>query len=268
MTRLTPGPDAGDFTRNGPYKNFPLAAAPLDGADLRERGWQLLDDRLPYPMAVLSQEALAHNLAWMQRYASSRGVHLAPHGKTTLSPELFAMQLQAGAWGLTFATAYQAAIGAAAGARRILIANQVLADADLEGLQALLRRHADLRIWFLVDSRAQLALIEDWAARQAAPLPFDVLLEVGIPGKRTGCRELSEALDLARALAASPAVRLGGIECYEGGAAICDSDHDSREVSELLRRVIAIARACDAEGLLAGEQILLTAGGSAVFDLV
>lgn len=268
MSSLIPDTLLAGFTLTGGYKNFPQAAPATPAAALGQLNWQLLNDDLPYPMAVLSEAALRHNLAWMQRYANDRGVHLAPHGKTSLSPELFALQLQAGAWGLTFATVYQAAVGVAAGARRVIIANQVLADADLDGLQALRGQHPDLRVWFLVDSIAQLALIEDWAARRSAVQPFDVLLEVGIAGKRTGCRSLEEALTLARALAASKAVHLGGIECYEGGAAIGDNAHDSREVTDLVRRVLAIARACDSEGLLAGDQILLTAGGSAVFDLV
>lgn len=268
MNSLIPDALLSALTLDGRYKNYPQAAPALPAVGLKQRGWQLLDDDLPYPMAVLSESALRHNLAWMQRYADDRGILLAPHGKTSLSPQLFALQLQAGAWGLTFATVYQASVGVAAGARRVIIANQVLADADLDGLRALLDRHPDLRLWFLVDSIAQLNLIEDWAARRSISQPFDVLLEVGIPGKRTGCRSLEEALALARALAASRAVRLGGIECYEGGAAICDNEHDSREVTDLVRRVLSIAQACDREGLLANEHILLTAGGSAVFDLV
>jgi len=77
-------------------------------------------------------------------------------------------------------------------------------------------------------------------------------------------------VDLAQAIAASHVVRLGGVECYEGGAARCDSEHDAREVTALVRRVVEVARACDAQGLWGeGEDgILLTAGGSAVFDLV
>ncbi|MDA4744636.1 hypothetical protein, partial [Enterobacter hormaechei] len=70
--------------------------------------------------------------------------------------------------------------GVAAGARRIIIANQVVCDADLDALDALLNRHADLRLWFLVDSRAQLALIADWAARRSSQRVFDVLLEMGV----------------------------------------------------------------------------------------
>jgi D-serine dehydratase len=249
-------------------KSYPLTAAPCRPADLGRRGWNVLADDLAYPLAVIRTSALAHNLTWMQDFANRKGVALAPHGKTTMSPELFGQQLQAGAWGLTFATVYQVAVGVEAGARRILIANQVVSDADLDGLQTLLQRHSDLRVWFLVDSLAQLRCIEDWATQRGATQRFDTLLEMGIPGQRTGCRTLEEAVALAQAVAQSPAVQLGGIECYEGGVARCDSEHDAREVTALVRRVTEVARHCDAQGLFADPEVLLTAGGSAVFDLV
>ena len=260
-----------DFLLDHRSKSFPQTAAPCRAADLAARGWNVLADDLPYPLAVLRRSALAHNLAWMQDFAERKGVALAPHGKTTMSPELFRLQLDAGAWGLTFATIHQLAVGVEeAGVRRAIIANQVLGDADLDGLHALLQRHADLRVWFLVDSPAQLRLIEDWAARRQATRRFDTLLEMGVPGYRTGCRTLEEALALAQAMARSPAVQLGGVECYEGGAARCDNAHDTREVTALVRRVAEAVRQCDAQGLFADDPdaILLTAGGSAVFDLV
>ncbi|NPC57226.1 amino acid deaminase [Caenimonas soli] len=257
-----------DFIIDHRCKSYPPAAEPCRAADIGGKGWSLLAGDLPFPLAVLRRSALEHNLAWMQDYATRRGVALAPHGKTTMSPQLFARQLQAGAWGLTFATVFQAAAGVQAGARRVIIANQVVCDADLDGLAMLLGRHADLRIWFLVDSLAQLSLIEQWSRRQIAAPPLDVLLEMGVPGQRTGCRTLEEAVALAQAMASSPAVRMGGIECYEGGLARCESEHDSREVTALVRRVSEAAKVCDRQALFAGEEILLTAGGSAVFDLV
>ncbi|MBV7540044.1 amino acid deaminase [Acidovorax sp. sic0104] len=261
-----------DFILDHRSKSFPQTAAPCRASDLATRGWNLLADDLSYPLAVIRRSALAHNLAWMQDFAARKGVALAPHGKTTMSPELFRQQLAAGAWGLTFATIYQLSVGVEAGTRRAIIANQVVCDADLDGLQALLQRHADLRVWFLVDSLAQLRLIEDWAVRRQAAgqvaRRFDTLLEIGIPGQRTGCRTLEEALALAQAIAHSPAAQLGGIECYEGGVARCDSEHDAREVTALVRRVTEVVRQCDAHGLFADPAVLLTAGGSAVFDLV
>ncbi|QXL83367.1 alanine racemase [Comamonas sp. NLF-1-9] len=259
-----------DFRLDASLKAYPPAAAPCLASEIGGQGWNVLAGDLPLPLAVLRRSALVHNLAWMQRYASARGVVLAPHGKTTMSPELCAMQLAAGAWGLSFANVWQAQLGVAAGAARILIANQVLQQADLDALDALLADHAELRVYFLVDSLPQLACIEDWARRRACARVFDVLLELGIPGQRTGCRTHEQALALARAVAASAAVRLCGIECYEGLLASGDSAHDAQAVTELVRRALALTRAVDAEDLwAAGEaQILLSAGGSAVFDLV
>ena len=253
---------------NAHCKSFPLSAAPLGAEDIAAQHWHLLADDLAYPLAVLRRSALMHNLSWMQAYASAKGVQLAPHGKTTMSPELFRLQLEAGAWGLSFATIFQLGVGVQAGVRRALIANQVLAPVDLGGLRALLQRHPDLQVWFLVDSLAQLRLIEQWAASQRPAKPFDVLLEIGVAGKRTGCRTRDEALALAQALAVSLAVRLCGVECYEGNAAQCDNDPDVAAVTDLVRRVLEITHACDAQALFASDKILLSAGGSAVFDLV
>lgn len=250
------------------FKAYPLLAPPTAVDGFAERQWHVLDDVMPYPLATLRKPALMHNLAWMQDWARRKGVQLAPHGKTTMSPELFRLQLQAGAWGMTVATVHQLQLALEAGAQRCIIANQVLADADLDGLHALLTRHTGTRVWFLVDSQAQLAMIEDWAGRRNCSRRFDALLELGTDGFRTGCRTHEQALALARALAASPAVRLGGVECYEGGLATCDSAHDSEAVSALVRRVRSVVQAIDTEALWGDEQLLITAGGSAIFDLV
>ncbi|WP_395702177.1 alanine racemase [Aquabacterium sp.] len=248
-------------------KGFPHDQPPMTRAQIAAAGWQVLDGRLPLPLAVLKHEALAHNIAWMQAFVRERGIDLAPHGKTTMSPQLFRRQLDAGAWGITLANVTQAAIGVAAGVKRVLIANQVFADEDLHGLRALRAAHADLRTVFLVDSTAQLALIEAWCATHPGPA-FEVLLEVGVAGGRTGCRGHEEAAALARALHASPAVRLVGIECYEGLGAKGDSANDEPYARALMDRVEALATLCDREHLFEADEVLMSAGGSAIFDLV
>jgi len=122
-------------------KGYPVQAPALPLAEVGAQGWHVLDDTLPYPLATLRTSALMHNLQWMQAWAARKGVQLAPHGKTTLSPELFVLQLQAGAWGMTVANVHQLRLALAAGAQRCIIANQVLAHADLEGLAHLLAQH-------------------------------------------------------------------------------------------------------------------------------
>ena len=250
------------------YKGFPLGHRALRRSEVGNAGWNVLAGDLPFPIALLKRDAVAHNLAWMQQQVRQWGIDLAPHGKTTMSPQLFTRQLEAGAWGLTFATVTQLAVGVAAGARRTLIANQVLGDADLAAIQQLLRAHADLRIAFLVDSPAQLALIEAWAARYPGSVPFEVLLEVGLVGGRTGCRTHDEAVALATRLHASTSVKLVGIECYEGLGAKGNTEADAPYAAALMDRVEAIARLCDAQNLFDTDEVLLSAGGSAIFDLV
>src|SRR4051794_31512637 len=107
------------------WKGYPHHAPPLRRSAIAAQGWNVLRGDMPLPLAVIRQGALAGNLKWMQEFAAEHGVGLAPHGKTTMSPQLLARQLDAGAWGLTFATVTQLRAGVVAGARRCIIANQV-----------------------------------------------------------------------------------------------------------------------------------------------
>lgn len=250
------------------WKGYPHQAAPLRRSAIAAQGWNVLRGDMPLPLAVIRRDALAGNLQWMQGFAADHGVGLAPHGKTTMSPQLFRRQLDAGAWGLTFATVTQLRAGIAAGVRRCIIANQVFRAVDLQGLALLRQANAGLEVAFLCDSVSQLEAIETWHRANAATPPFDVLLEIGVAGGRTGCRTHEEALALARRLRASAAVRLVGIECYEGLGATGQTAHDTDYAQSLMQRVQAIAAACDADQLFEGDEILLTAGGSAIFDLV
>jgi D-serine dehydratase len=246
------------------HKGYPHDAPPLRRSQIGGQGWSVAAGDLPLPLAVIKRPALQHNLGWMQRFCDERGIGLAPHGKTTMSPQLFRAQLDAGAWGLTLATVHQLRIAVEAGARRVLIANQVLAAADLRAIDALKMQHEGLRVLFLLDSTAQLEAIET----VGAAAPFEVLLEIGVPGGRTGCRSSDEAAALARRAKASPAVALAGIECYEGLNATGDDARDRAFTDALMQRVTEIATLADREQLFERDEVIVSAGGSAIFDLV
>lgn len=250
------------------WKGLPQAGVALRRSSVASMRWNVLRGDLPLPLAVIRADALTGNLRWMQQFARDHGVSLAPHGKTSMSPQLFAMQLDAGAWGITFANVTQARVGLAAGARHALIANQVLADADLDALVALRQEHAPCRLPFLVDSPAQLDLIEAWFERRGHAEPLEVLIELGLAGGRTGCRDVAQALALARRVHAGAATRLVGIECYEGLWASGDSVRDRALVDSLLGAAARLARQCDSESLFECDEVLISAGGSSVFDLV
>ena len=223
---------------------------------------------LPFPLAVIRQSSLQHNLHWMQNFCKERDLDIAPHGKTTMSPELYHLQLGAGAWGISFATVFQASLGARNGVKRIIIANQVYQAPDLDALASLLATFPELRVYFLVDSMAQMEAIANWRALRQSQADFTVLIELGIDGKRTGCRDHALALELARHIKATPHMQLCGVETYEGALATCNHAHDQTHVAALMARLQKLAIECEAEELFENDEVLLTAGGSAIFDLV
>ena len=255
-------------TLDASTKGYPLSSPALSISDIGAQRWSLVAGDLPLPLAVIRDSALAHNHAWMRDFTASTGVLLAPHGKTTMAPQIFAQQLAAGAWGITVANVQQLGICVRFGVRRVIMANQLLGRAEVGAVIHLVSTHPDLEFHFLIDSLAQLASIENLGASQPMPRKLTALVELGVPGGRTGSRTYDEALAVARAVAASKVVSLSGLECYEGLQVTGDSGRDEIVVAELMRRVQDVAFACDREGLFAGPAIILTAGGSAAFDIV
>jgi D-serine dehydratase len=148
------------------------------------------------------------------------------------------------------------------------MANQLLGAAEVGAVIRLQEEHSDLEFHFLIDSREQLASIESLAGSQRMSRKLTALVELGVPGGRTGTRTHDEALAVAHEVAASKSVVLSGLECYEGLQITGDSSRDQIVVDGLMQRVHDVALACDREKLFAGPSIILTAGGSAAFDIV
>jgi D-serine deaminase-like pyridoxal phosphate-dependent protein len=248
------------------YKGFP----PKDGATIGtvgRMGWNLLRGDLPLPALVLKESALAHNIVLMARWCEERGVLHAPHGKTTMAPQLFSRQLDAGAWGITAATASQARTFRTFGVERILLANQVVEPASLRWLADELARAPELDFYCLVDSQEQ---VEKMAGvLPASERPVQVLLEIGFDGGRTGCRSAVEASEVAAAVARSPGLELVGTEGYEGVIADDRTDTSLAAVDAFLRRLRDTTVELERAGAFAErERVIVSAGGSAYFDRV
>lgn len=246
-------------------KGMPAGQRAHSREDLSACGWRVTRDELMLPVAVLRQSALRHNSDWMRRFTALTGVRIAPHGKTSMSPELFAMQMADGAWGMTAATPSHVRIYREFGLSRILLANQLVGRQAIAYVAGELARDPELDFYCLVDSARGLDLLEAGLAETPAGRPLQLLIELGYAGGRSGVRDDAEALGLARRIAASPWLSLRGIEAFEG--IVQGHNGDEADVSGLLHRIRSLGEAALGEGLFDGRPIL-SAGGSAFFDLV
>ncbi len=248
------------------WKGAPLGA-PLSLPAFAAGELDALGGALPLPLLLLRESAVAHNVARMARFAAEVGVLLAPHTKTTMSPELIARQLDAGCWALTAATPAHVETLRRLGVQRILIANELVEPGAIGWLAGELARDPCFEPLCLVDSVEGVALLDRELRAAGARRPVAVLLEVGVADGRSGVRTSAEALAVAAAVDAAAAVTLAGVESFEGLAM------DPARVPETLRAVDAqldavhaIARELLATRLLA--EPLVSAGGSAFFDRV
>lgn len=247
-------------------KALPPHAEARAGPELAELDLSILGGDLLMPVAVIRETALRNNIAEMQAFADRIGALLCPHGKTSMSPELFAMQLEAGAWGMTAATAHHVRVYRRLGIRRILLANQLVAKADSDFVLSEIAADPEFDFYCLVDSEAATDRLAEAARRAACPRPLQVMIETGLPGGRTGLRDPEAALPLARRIAAAaPWLSLRGIEVFEG---IRQTAPNARgEAAGMIGVAVSAAEAIAQEGLPGDGPLLLSAGGSAFLDL-
>jgi D-serine dehydratase len=228
--------------------------------EIVQLGWNLLREDLSLPSAVLYRERLEHNLVWMQRFMDAYKVRLAPHGKTTMAPRLFRMQLDSGAWGITLASAHQATVAHAHGVHRVLMANELVGRQNMQIVSNLLG-DPDFEFYCLVDSAAGVEMLGEFFSSQG--LRLNVLLELGVMGGRCGVRDDMQLEQVLRALAKwNNTIRLSGVELYEGVLA------EEKDIRALMQRACDVTRSLLERKAFARAPALLSGAGSAWYDVV
>ncbi|MFC7305227.1 amino acid deaminase [Streptomyces monticola] len=248
------------------FKGLPPDADGLTVGELAAQGRNLFTGGFTTPVLALSAECVAHNLALMETYSTRHGLAFAPHGKTSMAPELFARQERHGAWGITLAVPHQVRVARAHGFRRIFLANELVDAAALRWLAAELTADPEFRFVCYVDSERGVELMDAALREAGATRPVDVVVELGAgDGARTGVRTEAECAAVADAVATAPTLRLTGVAGYEGEVPQADPER----VHAWLRRLVALAAEFDKAGRFAGlDEIVVSAGGSAWFDAV
>jgi D-serine dehydratase len=250
-------------------KGLPHTGRDISLGEIAANGWNLLAEDLPLPLAVLRHTALENNRVWMRRFLEQTGSKLAPHGKTTMSPGLFRLQMADGAWAITLATMQQVRVARQAGIDRVLMANELVCDRDIAYILEELCQHPSFEFYCLVDSLAGVQRLAAASKARRIERPIRLLLEMGYRGGRTGCRDLECALRVAHEVSsAEPYLTLCGVEGFEGLFGSSSSVEAVPKVRRFLEYMVEAVERIDREGLFRSPEIILSAGGSAYYDLV
>ncbi|MFI0135095.1 amino acid deaminase [Streptomyces luteogriseus] len=248
------------------FKGLPPDADGLTVAELAGQRRNLFTGGFATPVLALSAERLEHNLKLMETYAARHGLAFAPHGKTSMAPQLFQRQIEHGAWGITLAVPHQVRVARAFGTRRVFLANELVDAAALRWIAAELEADPDFELVCYVDSVRGVELMDAALRDAGATRPVDVVVELAAgEGARTGVRTETACAAVADAVAGTRTLRLVGVAGYEGEVPKADTER----VTAWLRRLVALAADFDKAGRFAGlGEIVVSAGGSAWFDAV
>ncbi|CAF1259063.1 unnamed protein product, partial [Adineta ricciae] len=184
-----------------------------------------------------------------------------PHGKTTMSPQLFHKQLEHGAWGLTLATVQQVQVAYSAGIRRILMANQLIGKTNMKIIQQLLDDDPDFDFYCLIDSTTNIDQLGEIFNNEKRPL--QVLLEIGVQNGRTGVRNEDEEKRLLSTLSKySNSLALAGVELFEGVL------NEEQAIRTMLQRAVTCLQRLIDSNQVARSPPILSGAGSAWYDIV
>ncbi|MGB4135134.1 MAG: alanine racemase [Microbacterium sp.] len=218
------------------------------------------------PFAVIDDARLRSNSTVMHAWIAAQGAILYPHAKTVMSPELVRLQLDDGSEGMTVATVAQVRALRAWGVQRILLANQLVQPEPAREFAAELKADPTLQLWSFVDSPEGIEVLQ--AAAAAEQIVFDVLVEAGAPGRRSGIRSREQLAELTAAATRSPGVRIIGVAAYEGAMGADRGEKSMAAVDAYLQHAVAFLTALIDDGTIAEDEAVFSAGGSMFFDRV
>ena len=171
------------------------------------------EDEVDTPALLIDLDAFEYNLDRMAALLAGTGTKLRAHAKTHKSPVVALLQMARGAVGQCVQKVAEAEVLAWGGVPDILVSNEVVGARKLARLTALSRI---ARVAVCADDPAQVAALADAAADAGQRL--SVLVEVDVGAGRCGVAPGPAAVALARQIAASPHLRFGGLQAYQGSA--------------------------------------------------
>src|SRR5262245_50523318 len=162
------------------------------------------------PALIVDLDRMNANLDRGAEYARRHGIALRPHIKTHKSPLLAREQLRRGAGGVTCATPFEAEVMSEV-TDDVLVMYPPVGGQRAARLTQLAER---VRLTVALDSETAARDLSD--AARVAGTTVKVLVEIDAGMHRVGVQTSSDAVALARRIAALPGLEVAGIAFYPG----------------------------------------------------
>ncbi|MGB0935958.1 MAG: amino acid deaminase [Colwellia sp.] len=226
------------------------------------QGWNLLNEEVSFPVAVLNEKALQQNAQWMQKFSEDAQVLLAPHGKTAMAPALFKLQLEQGCWGISLATVPQVINAYNGGVKRIILANQLVGKYHFKLIADLLMQ-SDFTFYCFVDSIENAKQLDQYFSLRNVSL--NILIELGVEEGRCGWRDLDNTTELIDVITQSKSLKLCGLSFYEG---VIHGEKANDKICQFIDKVKSLANKLATLDAFEGNNVIISGAGSAWYDVV
>ena len=247
------------------FKGLPLIAQGKTIQEFIKSAPNLFTSDFQFPIAILNKTSLENNLHRMAEFCRDIDASLAPHVKTSMSPQIARMQVEQGAWAITVANFAQAQVFVKFEFQRIIIANEIV---DRETIRKIsqINLGGKLEIIFYLDSVEGFNILQD-ALSGLPDAQIHVLFEIGIHGGRGGIRNIEDLEALSEKVNRDSRILIRGVSGFEGTVPGGGRSKEGLEkIREFSIKIIEAARIV--VPYIKNLEIILSAGGSAYFDIV
>jgi 3-hydroxy-D-aspartate aldolase len=199
------------------------------------------------PCLILDLDPLERNIRKMGDYAKAHGMRHRSHGKMHKSVDVQKLQEKlGGAVGVCCQKVSEAEVFARGGIKDILVSNEVRDPRKIDRLARLPKYGT--RISVCVDDLANVAELS--AAAQKHGTTLECLIEIDCGQRRCGVRTAADAVEIAQAIDAAPALKFAGIQAYQGAMQHLRGYHErKRKLDDAIAHVKAIVAALQGSGL-------------------
>jgi D-serine deaminase-like pyridoxal phosphate-dependent protein len=217
-------------------------------------------DDVPSPALLLFPERIEENLHRMIRVAG--GIErLRPHMKTHKMAEVIRMQLAHGISRFKCATIAEAELTAAAGAKDVLLAYQMVGP-NVNRFFELVSRFPDVQFSCVADNPASVVALSSAATRCSTQI--EVLLDLDIGQHRSGIAAGSKAVELYQLIASLPGLKVGGLHAYDGHVQDTDLAARTAACDAAFAPVGSLSQALEGKSLFVPRVV---AGGTPTFAI-